>query len=301
MTAVERFQPTTFDGLMQQAEMIARSNIVPKAFRGKAADVLVATLWGQEVGFGPMASLSYIDVIEGNPALNAEGKVAAVRMHGHSITGTVDDSKAVVTGKRLDNGDELTVEWTMKMATDAGLANKQNWKHHRQDMLWARGVSVLCRRLFADVTAGLSYVPEEVEAFARPEMNVVESRPVAAIAPPASVDPETGEVAPAIQAPRKRKPPTGIGGVGVAEGKPAFVPATPEQVADVTELIDALKFQGEEWVAAGRGAWHDAGIPSQGAAQLSTNDAAKAHIVLTKVLDEAVAVAAAPTLDGGES
>lgn len=181
--------------MMEQAEVLSRSNLVPKAFRGKPADVVVATLLGQELGLGPMATMSYIDVIEGNATVNAEGKVALVRRQGHSIGGDATATKATARGRRKDTGDEMAVDWTIQMAARAGLANKPVWKQYPESMLWSRAVSQLCRMLFPDVLVGLSYTPEEVEAFTAPTV----------VAAPA--DPETGEVIEPRASSRRRPPP----------------------------------------------------------------------------------------------
>jgi hypothetical protein len=73
---------------------------------------------------------------------------------------------------RADNRDAMEATFTMEMAQQAGLVGKSNWKKHPDDMMWARAVSRLCRRLFADCFAGASYVPEEVEATADELMDV---------------------------------------------------------------------------------------------------------------------------------
>jgi hypothetical protein len=207
MTALARIDGA--GSLMEQAELLARSNLVPKAFRGKPADVVVAMLLGQELGLGPMATMSMVDVIEGNATLNAEGKVCLVRKAGHSVSGEALATKAVARGRRSDTGDEMAVEWTLQMAQRAGLAGKAVWKQYPEAMLWSRAVSQLCRMLFPDVLAGLSYTPEEVEAFTGIESTTpFGSTTATAIAterpalPPA--DPSTGEV---ISTTTRRPPP----------------------------------------------------------------------------------------------
>lgn len=146
-----------------QLTMIANTSFVPAAFRGKVPEVLACVATGRALGLPDMTSLRGIHVIEGKATLSAELMVAIVRDHKHSITGTVDDKKAVVKGKRADNGDEMEATFTAEMAVAAGLASKSNYKKHPDDMMWARAVSKLCRRLFADCFAGATYVPEEIE------------------------------------------------------------------------------------------------------------------------------------------
>lgn len=167
-TAIQQFRGD--NNLLAQAEMLAKANIVPKAFRGKPADVLAAILWGDELGLGPMAAMNFIDIIDGNPTLNTEGRVALVRRAGHSIQITATATEATAHGKRRDTGDEQTVTWTIEMARRAGLANKQVWKAYPEAMLTSRAVSQLTRNLFPDVTGGFSYAAEEVASFAAPEL-----------------------------------------------------------------------------------------------------------------------------------
>lgn len=48
------------------------------------------------------------------------------------------------------------------MARRVGLLNRPSWQRYPEAMLWARAVSWLCRRLFADVIGALAYTPDEV-------------------------------------------------------------------------------------------------------------------------------------------
>lgn len=151
------------DSYMRQAEMMAKSGMVPAHFRGKPADIMVAALAGRELGMAPIAALQHVVVISGKPTLSAEGRVALLRKHGHSLTGTASPERAVVTGKRRDTGDEITVEWTIQMAQRAGLLRNNTWKQYPEAMLWARAVSQLSRMLFPDVFLGVSYTAEELQ------------------------------------------------------------------------------------------------------------------------------------------
>ncbi len=145
----------------QQLIVIANTDFVPKSMRGKVPQVLACVARGRAMGIPDMVALNGIAIIEGKATLSAELMVAIVREHGHSITGDVTPTSAKVRGKRRDNGDVMTAEFNMEMAKQADLLNKFNWKKHPDDMMWARAVSKLCRRLFADCFAGGTYTPEE--------------------------------------------------------------------------------------------------------------------------------------------
>ena len=186
------------DSYMRQAELLSQSALVPAKFRGKPADVLVAALQGREVGWGVVAAMTYIDVIQGVPTINAKGKTSLILKAGHTIEEVEANSqRAVVKGTRGDTGASMTVSYTIDEAKQAGLLGKDNWKKHTADMLWARAVSRLCRRLFEDVLGGASYDPTEIDVDRDPEpqATVTELRSTGT-----AVDTETGEVVDVVEA-----------------------------------------------------------------------------------------------------
>lgn len=146
-----------------QLQYIANTEFVPKAMRGKLPQILACIAMGRELGLGDMVALNTIHVIDGRASLSAEAMVGLVRERGHSIVGNFSGDSCTVTGRRVDNGDEMTVTWTKEMAQEAGLLGKDNYKKYRPSMLWARAVSQLCRMLFADCFAGGTYTPDELE------------------------------------------------------------------------------------------------------------------------------------------
>ena len=162
------------------AQKIANTPFVPTAFRGKPESVYAAVLYGEELGLGPMQSLTQIHVIEGKPSLAPEGMRGLVLKAGHRIDVKVAaNDRVVLYGKRSDSGSEATVEWTMKDAQLAGLAGRGAWKTYPRAMLMARATSELCRMLFADIIAGLSYTPEEVLSIEGKEWNEAPATPLA--------------------------------------------------------------------------------------------------------------------------
>ncbi len=167
-----------FDATMRQAEVLAKSSIVPAQYRGKPGDIVVAAMIGRDFGWSPTMAMTQVHVVEGKPTLSAQAMVALVRAAGHSLSGDSDAQGARLAGRRTDNGDTLEVEFTIWDAERAGLCTVDDqgrtrarsnggkrlpWEMYPQAMCWARAVSQLCRMLFADVLMGVSYTPEELD------------------------------------------------------------------------------------------------------------------------------------------
>lgn len=142
--------------LMQmQAEELAKSDIIPAAYRKRPANVLVAALTGRAHGWDVLTAMRNGHVIEGTWGMKPEAMLGLIRAAGHSVTGTTDEKGATVHGKRADTGDEMTVKFTIGDAERAGIANKGTWKQYPQMMCYWRAVGLLGRMLFSDVTLGV--------------------------------------------------------------------------------------------------------------------------------------------------
>jgi hypothetical protein len=171
-----------YEIMWKLSQRVSNTVFVPSALRGKNESVLACIMYGAELGLGPMQSLNSIHVIEGRTAMSPELMRAMVARHGHRID-VVENSNTVceVKGVRADTGSTATVRWTMEDAKMAGLAGKNNWKTYPRAMLLARATSELCRIVFPDIIAGLSYTPEEVSSIEGvdyiPEIAVSEPEP----------------------------------------------------------------------------------------------------------------------------
>jgi hypothetical protein len=172
-----------YESLWKLSQRISNTPFVPTALRGKNEAVLACVLYGAELGLGPMQSLNSIHVIEGRTAMSPELMRAMVARHGHRIDVIENSATACeVKGIRADTGSVATVRWTMEDAKLAGLAGKNNWKTYPRAMLLARATSELCRIVFPDVIAGLSYTPEEVSSIAGVEyVEEIIEKPVVSI------------------------------------------------------------------------------------------------------------------------
>lgn len=167
----------TFAETWRLAQRIAKTEFVPGSLRDRPDAVLACVLFGRELGIGPMQSLSQINVIDGKPTMSPELMRGLVRGAGHRLTiDEWDDTTCSVTGTRADTGESLSLAWNLERARDAGLCTIVDgrararslrdkplpWESYTRAMLHARATSELCRALFADVIAGVSYTPEEL-------------------------------------------------------------------------------------------------------------------------------------------
>jgi hypothetical protein len=160
--------------MQQQATALAASDIIPGAYRRKPANVLVAAITGRHYGWDVLTAMRNGHVIEGNWGMKPEAMLGLVRQHGHSVSGTMSDQGATVTGRRADTGDELTVTFTLEDAKRAKLAGKGTWQQYPANMCYWRAVGMLCRMLFSDITAGVMSA-EELGADVDPDGNVIDA------------------------------------------------------------------------------------------------------------------------------
>lgn len=91
--------------------------------------------------------------VQGKVEMSSRLMSAIIRSKGHSVTidKTSNEKICIVHGKRKDSGDTCTATFTIEEAVRAGLANRGPWKTFPSDMLFARALSRLGRRLFSDV------------------------------------------------------------------------------------------------------------------------------------------------------
>lgn len=170
------------------AGKLARSKLMPKHIRDSRdpeADLLVILLAAHDLGLSTTVALNKIAVIEGKPAMQAELQRMLVRRDGHDIwTEVVRDGagipvEAIAHGIRKDQPDRThAASFTLEDAVIAGLCTIKEgrafsrdgngkakpWERYTEDMLIARATSRLCRRVFEDCLAGISYTPEELGA-----------------------------------------------------------------------------------------------------------------------------------------
>jgi hypothetical protein len=155
--------------VMTLGQVLAQSGYFADA--KQAGQAVVKVLAGQELGFGPIASMTGIHVIKGKVTLSANLIGAAVKRSGRYeyFVDALDEKQCVITFyQRLDPGAEAhkvgVSSFTIADAKAAGLVNGENWKKYPRNMLFARAMSNGAKWFCPDVFGGPVYTPDELGA-----------------------------------------------------------------------------------------------------------------------------------------
>ena len=174
----------TVDQVERMALAVAKSGL----FGVKTPDQAMALmLISQAEGLHPALAARDYHVINGRPTLRADAMLARFQTAGGRVEwGEYTDTRVVGTFSHPSGG-SVRVEWTTKMAQDAGLTRNPTWKSYPRQMLRARCISEGIRTIYPGVTVG-TYTPEEAA-----DMEPVRTQPappplVEEVPPPATVD-----------------------------------------------------------------------------------------------------------------
>lgn len=155
---------TAWQSRMAQWDAMIKTGLLPSQIKTpQQAEVIART--GEEMGMGPMRAFKALIVIKGKASLGAEGVMGLIRERCPNLKFLKQEATkdgATIVFKRGDD-DDVTVTYTAEEAKAAGLMRGDTWAKYPADMLWARCVTRMGRRHFADITQGASYTAEEIE------------------------------------------------------------------------------------------------------------------------------------------
>lgn len=77
--------PQTFDQALEFSKYLAASDMVPKQYRGKPGDCLIAMQWGYEIGMKPLQALQSIAAVNGRPSIYGDAGKAMLLAAGCQI------------------------------------------------------------------------------------------------------------------------------------------------------------------------------------------------------------------------
>ena len=172
------------DQVERMAVAVAKSGL----FGVKTPDQAMALmLISQAEGLHPALAARDYHVINGRPTLRADAMLARFQTAGGRVEwGEYTDTRVVGTFSHPSGG-SVRVEWTTKMAQDAGLTRNPTWKSYPRQMLRARCISEGIRTVFPGVVVG-TYTPEEAADMEPVRTPTAPPPLVEEVPPPATVD-----------------------------------------------------------------------------------------------------------------
>ena len=141
-----------------------------------AAQAVVKVLAGQELGFGPIASMTGIYVIQNRISLSANMIAAAIkrtRRYNYRVLELTDEKCRIVF---TENGQEVGESSFTKQ--DAAKAGTKNMDKFPRNMLFARALSNGAKWYCADIFGGPVYTPEELGAEVNEDGEVINAQAV---------------------------------------------------------------------------------------------------------------------------
>jgi len=182
MESLVPYQSMNLADTMELAKAMAASGFFTDS--RQAAQAVVKILAGRELGFGPVASMTGINVIKGKITLSANLIAASVKRSGryNYRVARMDDTACSIDfyegNQKIGNS-----TFTAADAKTAGLSG-DNWRKFPRNMLFARAMSNGAKWYCPDLSGGPLYTPDELGA---------------------NVDGETGEIVTEPEPPKPAK------------------------------------------------------------------------------------------------
>jgi len=187
------------DEVLRCGQILAKSGYFKDAMdTAKAAAKIMA---GQELGIGPMQSLTQIHVIEGKPTLSAALVGAQIKRSNRYDYRLIEWNDKLCAIEFIERGKKVGVSsFTLEDAQRAKLAGN-NWQKYPKAMLFSRALTQGARAYCPDVFGGAVYTPDEIGA----EIEINAAGEVLSVNKTAA--PETRNVTPAAaEAAEQREP-----------------------------------------------------------------------------------------------
>ena len=181
--------PRNFEQALTFSDYLADSDMVPKDFKGKPGNCLIAIQWGAELGLKPLQALQNLAIINGRPSLWGDAVIALVRSSPlcEYVIESDDGNTATCKVKRRGEPEQART-FSMEDAKAAGLQGKQGpWSQYPKRMRQMRARAFALRDVFSDVLRGLPVAEEIMDIPPERHMGAVEV--VGAPPPPAGLPP----------------------------------------------------------------------------------------------------------------
>jgi len=166
--------PRNLDEAMRYAEIISKTDMVPKDFQGKPGNVLLAVQMGAEVGLPPTQALQNIAVINGRPAIWGDAVLAIVKARAdlEYIDESWDENETATCRIKRRGQPEVVRSFSIEDSKKAGLAGKSGpWTQYPKRMRQMRARSWAIRDCYPDALKGIAVAEEAIDAPVEREIN----------------------------------------------------------------------------------------------------------------------------------
>lgn len=165
-TAQFDLSPKSFEQALTFANYLAESDLVPKDFKGKPGNCLIAMQWGMEIGLKPLQAIQNIAPINGRPTLWGDAMLALVRsspLCEHVLEDWDAKGTAICRAKRRGEPEQIRT-FSDDDAKQAGLLGKQGpWTTGPKRMKQMRARAFALRDVFTDVLRGVAMAEEVMD------------------------------------------------------------------------------------------------------------------------------------------
>jgi hypothetical protein len=179
MNEIQRYENPQIIRTIDDAERAARAMSASGFFADtkQASQAIVKILAGQELGFGPFASMTGVHIIQNKPTLAANLMAAAVKRTGKYNYRVTEHTDAACELEFFESGQAVgKSRFTMEDASRAGLLTNPTWKKYPRNMLFSRALSNGQKWFAPDVFNGATvYTPEELGAVVDSDGNVIDA------------------------------------------------------------------------------------------------------------------------------
>lgn len=160
--------PTSFEGAMELANTLSKSQLIPKQFQGRPQDVVVAMMWSHTLNIPIVQGLQHIAVVNGKPSIYGDGMLAVVMASGQmngikeELKGSGDGLTAICQVTRKGIETPFIGSFSVEDAKRASLWDKQGpWKQYPKRMLKMRARAFALRDAFPDILSGIGSGEEQ--------------------------------------------------------------------------------------------------------------------------------------------
>jgi hypothetical protein len=158
------------DDVMTLGQALAESDYFTDA--KDASKAIVKVLAGQELGIGPIAAMSGINIIKGKAEVSGNVLASLVKLSNKYNYFIREHTNETCVIEFFENGESIGIsEFSMEDAKLAKLGGKDTYKAFPRNMLFNRAISNGVRWFCPDVTNGqATYTPGEIETEHVPDL-----------------------------------------------------------------------------------------------------------------------------------